>query len=361
MIDTAVSAWFDAKASGLDLVLQAGTNATADLLNAAVIGRLSAPGGPLHKAPGGDFAGDRFHVGERVIVRKNYNSLQDPNLRVRNGQAGTVIDARDGRISLNLDGQATPVSLDQHFIAAGGRLSPGYAYTTHRTQGGTWDASIAVGLDGLYREGAYTALSRGRHSNIVIITDPESRQLEAERDADPQRHNTGLRLPTEEPASPTEELTERAGKSRAKRFAIADDPDLAAVDQLITALPYTELRDRAGHFTQIERLATHQVGATIGNLADQLDRYSHTAHHIAPGVSTRAEDRGNVGTVISVDDIAAAAQVHFVAPDGREALRVMDWSELTIIDRDAKEHPLTTPARKWLDAHEVQLRAAEGE
>lgn len=361
MIETAVSAWFDARSSGLDLVLQAGTNATVDQLNAAVLDRLSAPNGPLHVAPGGDFAGTHFRTGEQIIVRKNYHAHDNPDIRIRNGQSGVVNAVRDGRITVHLDDQPGPISLDQHFIAAGGRLTHGYAHTTHRTQGGTWDASIAVGLDGLYREGAYTALSRGRYANTIIITDPEARQIEAERDAEPQRHDAGLRLPSEEPASSTEELTKRVSKSQAKRFAIDDDRDLVVVDRLVQSLPYTDLRDRAARASQIERLATHQVGDNLEDLSERVDRYERTARHIAPGVIVKATDRDNIGTVTSVNDQAATAAVRFVAPDGREATRTMGWVDLSIMDRGATVRPLTAPASAWLDGHIAHLAKAQAE
>jgi len=49
--------------------------------------------------------------------------------------------------------------LTDRYLRRGGHLTHACALTTHRAQGGTWNLAIAVGTDGLYREGAYIELS----------------------------------------------------------------------------------------------------------------------------------------------------------------------------------------------------------
>jgi len=67
----------------------------------------------------------------------------------------------------------------------------------------------------LFREAAYTALSRGRDENRLYVV--------AEREPDPDRHH---RPP--EPPAPLEELTRELSDSHAKDMAIeAPEPDLA--------------------------------------------------------------------------------------------------------------------------------------
>ncbi len=349
MTQIAVNAWFKAQEDGTDLVLQAGTNELVDILNRQILERLAEPGGPLHGQEPVRFAGGDYRIGERVVIRRNYNNRY-PAVRVTNGQAGTILNVQPRSLTLQLDDQPKPVTLDQGYVNTGGRLSHAYAYTTHRTQGGTWDASIAVGLDGLYREGAYTALSRGRDENTIIITDPEHQLLEAERAVDPPRHDTGLRLPTEEPGSIRDELTKRLTQCRGKLFATAQDWDLSAVDAAIRRYDYPELRSMTATAQQIERVATTMIGNTDIELAEQLTVLDHTVRHIRPGVRVRANDRSNIGTVTSVNDQAGTAIIRFESTDRRIAERRMGWEELTITDKQPLQRQLGPSATAWFEA-----------
>ena len=112
---------------------------------------------------------------------------------VANGQLGTVAAVDGGRLVVRLDrAPDVDVVLDDRYLARGGQISHGYALTTHRAQGGTWDLSITVGVDGLYREAAYTDLSRGIAENWLVITDPDLTRLTTEADPDLDRHDTGI-------------------------------------------------------------------------------------------------------------------------------------------------------------------------
>jgi hypothetical protein len=330
----AVDTWNGARTQGLDAVLLAGTNEMVDQLNTAILDQLTDIGGSLHGAGKGMFAGTIWHVGQQAVIRRNYTLPSDPSIKVRNGQTGTVTAVGEGRISLQLDDAPAPVTLDQGFVEAGGRLAHGYASTIHRAQGGTWDVAIEVGLDGLYREGAYTALSRGRLSNVIILTHPETQQLETERAQDLPRHDKGLRLPTEEPVTVSAQLTDRINKRRGKQLAHAEDPAAGDIDRLNRTLPYSELTNRAARAAQIERIATATIGSTVDALVDRIGRAERTATHITPGVRVKALDRHNIGTVITLNERAATALVRFEAVNGGEATRSLEWSELAVIDPD---------------------------
>ncbi len=365
MIEAAVNAWFDAQVSGVDLALVAGTNEMVDRLNTSVLARLTAPGGSLHHTDTMEFGGDTWHVGQRVVVRRNYRDHLDPTVQVRNGQTGTVAnsDGREG-IMVLLDDTAEPAWLNQRFLDASGRITAGYASTIHRTQGGTWDAAITVGLDGLYREGAYTALSRGRNENLIILTNPEARQLAAEAAQDPPRHDRGLRLPTEEPGTPEAELTDRIRRRQGKHLARHLDPDTPHIDRLAATLPYPALRAAAARAEQIERTATHTTGATPDELHRQLEQATRTATHLAPGVRIKALDRHNIGTVLHLNPTDHTARILFAGDGGREAVRTLSWDDLVVVDPDAAAQPLSGAAQAWLDRHHQrisdQLQAWEG-
>ena len=351
LIDRAVDTWNRARTNGFDAVLVAGTNEMVDRLNAAVLGQLTAPGGPLYNADTGRFAGTTWHVGQSAVIRRNFTDPHNPAVRVRNGQTGTITAVGDSALTIQLDDVPAPITLGRRYIDAGGRLSHGYASTIHRTQGGTWDVTINVGLDGLYREGAYTALSRGRHANIICLTHPEAQQLETERTQDPPRHDHGLRLPTEEPGTVSNELTNHINQRRGKQLAHTHQPAATDIDHLAHTLPYPQLITQAARAAQIERIATASVGSTVDGCVDRIARAERTATHLAPGVRVKALDRHNIGTVIRTNETDATARIRFTSTNGQEAVRTLRWDDITVIDPDAPTVPLTPTRQAWLDNH----------
>ncbi len=355
LIDRAVDTWNQARAQGLDAVLVSGTNEMVDRLNHKVLNQLTQRGGPLHNADTGSFAGTSWRVGQRAVIRRNYTDPFDRSVSVRNSQTGTVTAVDDQTLTIQLDEATAPVMLGQRYLDVGGRLSHGYASTIHRTQGGTWDVAISVGLDGLYREGAYTALSRGRHANIICLTHPEAQQLEQERTQDPPRHDTGLRLPTEEPGTVSDELTNRVNQRRGKQLAHTHQPAAADIDRLAHTYHYPQLLDRAARASQIERITTAAIGAGVDECVDRIARAERTTKHLAPGVRVKALDRHNIGTVIRTNETGNTARVRFARTDGQEAVRTMSWDDLAVIDPDTPEIPITPLRQAWLDNHTQQL------
>jgi ATP-dependent exoDNAse (exonuclease V) alpha subunit len=102
-------------------------------------------------------------VGDRVVLRRN-----DRRLGVVNGERGIVtsVDAESGRLEVELRGRT--VTLDREYVAEA--VSLGYAITGHAAQGMTCSQTFVLATDGLSKEWAYVALSRGRDANRLYVT-----------------------------------------------------------------------------------------------------------------------------------------------------------------------------------------------
>ena len=112
-----------------------------------------------------------FAVNDRVIAGTNVRSLN-----VRNGMLGTVIFIDTTRCVVHVaadDGH----ELRLPFAYAAGlrpdglrQLDHGYAMTVHRAQGSTWARTYLLASQDLFREEAYTALSRHTQEVTVFMT-----------------------------------------------------------------------------------------------------------------------------------------------------------------------------------------------
>jgi conjugative relaxase-like TrwC/TraI family protein len=348
MVATAVQHWLDARYRGLHPVLLAGTNDLVDRLNAAVIERLIERGElTAESAPFGN--GD-YRTGQRIVLRRNSSSERTTTggtTAVANGQAGVVVTADDQRVVLRLD-HGAEVVLDHTYLRRGGDVAHAYALTTHRAQGGTWDTAIAVGADGLYREGAYVALSRGAEENVLVLTEPEIAELERQAAAELARHDTGITPPDELQGDLEDDLTERLTRSRAKHLARTVDPDAAAVERLAQHLSYPQLIERHHAAAAAELRATELVGAERHALAAERERIDRVAHHLSIGLDVSPHDRHNIGTVAAIDDNSGTATVHFTSRQGYEATRTFSWAQLRIIDQNPPERDLTPSAVRQL-------------
>ena len=232
MLTAAVDRWTEARANGQNPVLVAGTNRTVDALNLAVRNQLLDTGQLGSHV--GRFNGRDIAVGDMLVMRANSYNTVDIERRATpllNGHTATVIAAAENGVRVRLDHNDATVDLDGAYLAAGG-VDFGYALTSHRAQGGTWDLAIAVGTDGMYREAAYLVMSRGRTENLLIVTQPELDAVDAEL----VRHDSTLRLPAEAPEDADHELIRRLNTSRAKTLAITVDPHADVISQLAGSL-----------------------------------------------------------------------------------------------------------------------------
>jgi conjugative relaxase-like TrwC/TraI family protein len=340
MIWSAVERWMaeDGRA-----VLLAGTNETVQTLNTAVRAALREEGvlGPDLAAG----AGRGFAVDDRVVARINdyeTTTIDGGTTHLLNGQAGRITRALPaGGLAVLLD-DGDEVVVPHHYLAIGG-LDHGYALTAHRAQGGTWDVSISVGSDGLYREAGYLMLSRGRHANWLHLAEADLDDL----DDTPARHDSPIPLPSEEPIDVLTALHDRLATSRAKSLAIVTDPHLREAVGIASHLPLATLEQNLDHARTVEDLATRTVGAHPGLDGTRLDRIDHTARHVGVGSRIRATDRNNIGTVVSLDDALGVVRVAFVAADGRYAERNMTWEAVEVMT-DGPERELGPAATRAL-------------
>ena len=91
--------------------------------------------------------------------------------KVLNGTRGTVTRANQDGLRLQPD-QGAAIDLSPETVAAS--VSHGYALTIHKAQGLTAATALVVG-NGLTRQSAYTALSRGRERNqLYLHEDPDA-------------------------------------------------------------------------------------------------------------------------------------------------------------------------------------------
>ncbi len=115
-----------------------------------------------------------YTTGDEVLALRN-----DYDLAILNGTRGVIdhVDPRRRRIAvLTDDGRRVKIPFD---YAVAGWLTHGYATTLHKAQGATVDRCFILADETTTREHAYTALSRGRHSNDLYISTNERRAEEA--------------------------------------------------------------------------------------------------------------------------------------------------------------------------------------
>ena len=270
-------------------------------------------------------------MGDRVVLRRNATIPQTNGqpVRVRNSDAATVLASRpDGGIQVRRDTDNATLDVDGGYVRAGW-VDHGYAVTAHRAQGGTWDHAIAVGVDGLYREAAYVQLSRGRHTNTLIVPRTQMDDIDAEL----ARHGTGIPLPSEQPADTIDDVIHRIETTRAKLMALTRDPHADQIADLAADWTVPELEARARRARHAEHAATHTIGIDPAVLAGAVERAQHTAHHVALGQQVKAFDRHNIGVVVGIDDDAGTVDAEFTSHTGHTAVRILPWTENHIVER----------------------------
>lgn len=136
-----------------EALMLAGTRAEVAHLNAMARASLRASGDLPEQEHA--FGQKAFSIGDRVLFGQN-----DKVLRVKNGNLGTVIDARDGELTVHLDaGRRVTVRASEYES-----IDHGYAMTVHKTQGVTVDKSFVLLNEMMAnREWIYVAGSRHRH------------------------------------------------------------------------------------------------------------------------------------------------------------------------------------------------------
>jgi hypothetical protein len=162
--------------------------------------------GPELQLPGGGFV-----AGDVVVIKRN-----DAPHGVTNGDRGTIthVDADRQRLTVRIDNRQIelgPGFLHDTSSQGGPRLLHGYALTCHVAQGLTADSALLLADAGLSKELAYTALSRGRTTNHLYLTEqPDPPHAEY--------------APVEPARDPLERLTSMLATSGAQQLASELDP-----------------------------------------------------------------------------------------------------------------------------------------
>ncbi len=339
--------WKTTRTTGTTLLL-AGTRAEARVLN-RYAREMLAVNGELDIEHQIEIAGNHYAVGDHVVLCRNdprQHLASGETFAVDNGMRGTIADVSSDCMSITIT-SGEQVVIDRDYLDHGW-VDHAYAITIHKAQGVTCDHVLVVGPAGLYREGAYVALSRARDTAHLYVTTEDAAGLD-------ERHQHGIPLPTEQLPDPQAELMVRLQQSAAKNLVIIDDPDARRVAELVEHLPAPELLRRARHAAAAEHDCGLQDPAV---LRAQLDAATRLRHHVDIGRRVRAVDRDNIGHVTAIDDTAGTCTAHFEGSDGRTATKILDWAELVAIDNPS-EVVIPTAAAETLARRATAVEVAE--
>ena len=131
-----------------------------------------------------------FQAGDRILCRKNQNRLG-----VLNGDLATVVsvDPDHGTLTVRLDRDPETRDLPVWYLDQG-HVDYGYAMTGHKAQGVTTDRTFVI-VDGTTdREWAYVAMSRGRQTNTLYLTNPQHQDEQCTHLTHQDRHDALDRL-----------------------------------------------------------------------------------------------------------------------------------------------------------------------
>jgi conjugative relaxase-like TrwC/TraI family protein len=172
-LDEIAADWLSLTREGRTVAVTASSNQHVDALNNSIqCARLDA--GQLEPGTAVPIAGgERAHVGETVVTRRNDRRLvTSSGETVRNRDIWTVTATHpDGSLTVTPHGGGT-ISLPAEYLTGHVRL--GYAATEHGHQGDTVDIGIALTSVATTHRGLYVATTRGRDENrIHVITEDD--------------------------------------------------------------------------------------------------------------------------------------------------------------------------------------------
>jgi len=161
-----VDDWLSLHEMGRDVVMLACRRHDVAQLNALARAALVDRGDVA--ADGITINGASFGVGDSVMTLRNRSELE-----ITNGTIGTVvaIDLDTHQLTIRDETQATTVLPGEY--VRDGNVTHAYATTIHKAQGLTADTAVVLADGSLFREAAYTALSRGRTRNQLYVVGPD--------------------------------------------------------------------------------------------------------------------------------------------------------------------------------------------
>ncbi len=202
----------------------------------------------------------RFHVGDRIVAQASDHDLRTDNASRRdhviNGSQGTVTGIKGTRTQADLvvdfDGLGE-ITVPHEFIATevgpgrGGGLTPGYAVTSFKAEGQTYDTGRNLAAPGAVNtEGMYVALTRGRNDQRTYTIAPDDQRLEPPELPIIDDERTAL-----------EALAQSLSKTRGADLASVADPDATQVSSQTTQ-PLSHLNGRALDLAQT-RIAANAI------------------------------------------------------------------------------------------------------
>lgn len=194
-----VGDWWWARGGGEEAVMLAARRHDVDDLNARArvrmreTGHLSGPELVLDERP--------YQAGDEIVCLRN-----NRRLGVFNGTRAEVTQVDPGARTLTIrTAKHRTVTLPRWYLEKG-HVAHGYAVTVHKAQGLTTERAFVLGTDDLYRELAYTALSRGTAANLLYVVGA------------PERDDDHHLAP--EPPEPEELVVAAMENSRAKSLAL---------------------------------------------------------------------------------------------------------------------------------------------
>ncbi len=198
-----VEDWYEARRKGARVAMVALRRSDVDELNLRARSLLIADG--TVETTGITHDGRTYSVGDRIVCLNN-----DRRVGVHNAMFGRVtgidLDARSLTVEPEEGGRR--VLVPWHYIADG-HVAHGYATTIHKAQGATYDRTLLLGDDRLYRQAGYTGLSRGRERNDIYLVVDDDR----EHDVELARHGQAP------PDEPVERLVKALHRDGAKVLA----------------------------------------------------------------------------------------------------------------------------------------------
>ena len=166
------TSWTHHSAAGRSVAVTASTNEHVDALNAAIQSERLKRGQLADRSSIPIAGGERAHVGEIVVTRRNDRTLTTTTGdTVRNRDRWTVTATHtDGSITVTpIQGHGT-VRLPVDYVREHVRL--GYAATEHGNQGVTTDVAHHLVTPATTARGLYVGATRGRDRNdLHVITD----------------------------------------------------------------------------------------------------------------------------------------------------------------------------------------------
>jgi hypothetical protein len=291
-------------------------------------------------ASGIDIADRTFAVGDRVVCLSN-----DRRVGVHNALFGEVVavDADGGSLTMHAAGSGQRIVIPTSYMTDG-HLDHAYATTLHKAQGATYDRTLLLGDDRLYRQAGYTGLSRGRDRNDIYLVDDDDR----DRDPDLDRHGH------EPPEAPIARLVAALHRDGAKHLAT---DDVATHERDIASLqPLSELwsvRDELA--TRLAAIIPPDHTGTLGVLTDATEQARLKAAQ-ATLVRSTAEERAEAASGRRRGKALARNQLSQAI--AHEQRLLIEWREFD--EQRAVLESQQTERAAVLHAHDRERRRLQG-